>query len=96
MTTEELQEVFRALRVLKEDYLMTDTVVYKKIKNDNGVVATTCWDMGCIFLISSLAVIKQLKANIMPLTQDLTIIEAWRSQSLEGWKGVNKFWCHSS
>ena len=42
MTTEEVQEVFRALRAVKDDSPMTDTMVYKKIKVKNGVVATTC------------------------------------------------------
>ena len=75
MTTEEVQEVFRGLRAMKEDSPMTDTVVWKKIKNDNDVVATTCWDTGCTFPVSSLAVIKQLKADIILLTQDLTVID---------------------
>ena len=44
MTTEEVQEVFRALRAVKDDSLMTVTMVYKKIQEKNGVVATTCWD----------------------------------------------------
>ena len=59
---------------------MTDTKVYKKINEKNGVTATCCWDTGCTFPISSLAVIKQLKADIIPLTQDLTIIEASGSE----------------
>ena len=42
--------------------------------------ATTCWDTGCTFPIASLAVIKQLKADIIPLTQDLTIVEASGSE----------------
>ena len=54
--------------------------MYKKIKEKNGVIATTCWVTGCTFPISSLAVIKQLKADIIPLTQDLTIIEASGSE----------------
>ena len=74
MTPAEVQEVFRAMRAVKDDSPMTDTKVYKKIKERNGVTATCCWDTGCTFLISSLAVIKQLKADIIPLTQDLTII----------------------
>ena len=44
------------------------------------MTATCCWDTGCTFPISSLAVIKQLKADIIPLTQDLTIIEASGSE----------------
>ena len=37
-------------------------------------------ESGCTFPISSLAVIKKLKADIMPLTQNLTIIEASGSE----------------
>ena len=76
MTTEEVKE----LRAVKDDSPMTDTMVYKNIKEKNGVVASTCWDTGCTFPISSLAVIKQLKADIIPLTQDLTVIEASGSE----------------
>ena len=46
MTPEEIQEVFRAMRAVKDDSPMTDTKVYKKIKEKNGVIATTCWDTG--------------------------------------------------
>ena len=49
MTTEEVQEFFRALRPMKEDSPMTDIVVYKKIKNDNSVGATTCWNRVALF-----------------------------------------------
>ena len=73
MTPEEVQEVFRAMRAVKDDSPMTDTKVYKKIKEKNGVIATTCWGTGCTFPICSLAVIKQLKADIIPLTQDLNM-----------------------
>ena len=59
---------------------MTMTTVYKKTKERKGVTATTCWDTGCTFPIASLTVIKQLKADIIPLTQDLTIVEASGSE----------------
>ena len=68
------------MRAVKDDSPMTVTTVYKKAKEKNGVSATTCWDTGCTFPISSLAVIKQLKSDIIPLTQDLTIIEASGSE----------------
>ena len=60
MTLEEVQEVFRAMRAVKNDSPMTNTKVYKKIKERNGVTATCCWDTSCTFPISSLAVIKQI------------------------------------
>ena len=80
MTLEEVREVFRAMRAVKDDSPMTVTTVYKKAKERIGVSATTCWDTGCTFPISSLAVIKQLKSDIIPLTQYLTIIEASGSE----------------
>ena len=80
MTLEEVREVFRAMRAVKDDSPMTVTTVYKKAKGKNGVSATTCCETGCTFLISSLAVIKQLKSDIIPLTQYLTIIEASGSE----------------
>ena len=59
-----------------DDSPMTTTNAYKEVKGGKGVSVTTCWDTGCTFPISSMAVIKQLKAEIIPLTQDLTIVEA--------------------
>ena len=40
LTPEEVMEVFRAMRAVKDDSPMTDTKVYKKIKEKNGVTAT--------------------------------------------------------
>ena len=59
---------------------MTTNTVFKELKGRKGVPVTTCWDTGCTFPISSLAVIKQLKAEIIPLSQDLTIVEASGSE----------------
>ena len=39
-----------------------------------------CWDTGCTFPVCSLAVIKELKVEVMPLTQDLIIVEASGSE----------------
>ena len=80
MNPEEVKEVFRAMRAVKDDSPMTTTTVFKEAKGRKGVSVTTCWDTGCTFPISSLAVIKQLKAEIIPLTQDLTIVEASGSE----------------
>ena len=80
MNSEEVKEVFRALRAVKDDSPMTTNTVFKELKGRKGVSVTTCWDTGCTFPISSLAVIKQLKAEIIPLTQDLTIVEASGSE----------------
>ena len=80
MNSEEVKEVFRALRAAKDDSPMTTTNVFKEVKGRRGVSVTTCWDTGCTFPIASLAVIKQLKAEIIPLTQDLTIVEASGSE----------------
>ena len=41
---------------------------------------STCWDTGCTYPVASLAVMKELKAEIMPLTQDLIIVEASGSE----------------
>ena len=68
MNPEEVKEVFPAMRAVKDDSPMTTTTVYKKTKEKHGVSVTTCWDTGCTFPISSLTVIKQLKADIIPLT----------------------------
>ena len=39
-----------------------------------------CWDTGCTFPVCSLAVIKELKVEVMPLTQDLIIVETSGSE----------------
>ena len=80
MNPEEVKEVFQAMQVVKDDSPMTMTTVYKKTKEKHGVSVTTCWYTCCTFPISSLTVIKQLKAEIIPLTQDLKIIEASGSE----------------
>ena len=41
-----------------------------------GTRVNTCWDSGCTFAIANLEVINQLKAKVIPLTQNLTIVEA--------------------
>ena len=80
MSPKEVREIFLALRAAKDDSPMTTTNVFKEVKGRKGVSVTTCWDTGCTFPIASLAVIKQLKAEIIPLTQDLTIVEASGSE----------------
>ena len=76
MDPEIVKEVLRAMRAAKDDSPMTTTTVYKDVRGKRGTMVTTCWDTGCTFPIASLAVIKQLKAKVTPLTQDLTIVEA--------------------
>ena len=39
-----------------------------------------CWDTGCTFPVCGLAVIKEVKMEIMPLTQDLIIVETSGSE----------------
>ena len=41
MNPEEVKEVFRAMRAVKDDSPMTTTTVYKKDKERKGVTATT-------------------------------------------------------
>ena len=55
---------------------MTNTTVFEKLNGGKGVVTNTCWDMGCTYPVCTLQVIKKLGAEIMPLTQELVIIEA--------------------
>ena len=57
MSPEDVKEVFRAMRAVKDDSPMTTTTVYKEAKKSKGVTATTCWDTGCTFPIASLAVL---------------------------------------
>ena len=59
------------MRADKNDSPMTVTTVYKKAKEKNGVIATTCWDTGCTFPISSLVVIKQLKSDLIMRVPDV-------------------------
>ena len=68
------------MRAAKDDSPMTTTTVYKDVRGKRGTMVTTCWDTGCTFPIASMAVIKQLKAKVIPLTQDLTIVEASGSE----------------
>ena len=42
MNPEEVKEVFRAMRAVKDDSPMTTTTVYKKTKEKHGVSVTTC------------------------------------------------------
>ena len=48
----------------------------KKTKGGRGVPFSMYWGTGCTFPVCSLAVIKDLKVEVMPLTQDLMIEEA--------------------
>ena len=76
MTKQETKETFRALRALKKDSPMTKTMVFKRFKGDKRVVSSTCWDIGCTLPVCILQVIKKLDDEILPLTQDLIIVEA--------------------
>ena len=59
--------------------MMTETRVYRTNAGSPAVFSLTCWDTGCTYPVASLAVIKELKAKITPLTQDLIIVKASRS-----------------
>ena len=76
MTNQDSQEAFQALRALKEDSSRTDTMVYEKLNEGKGAVTSPCWDAGCTYPVCILPRITELDAEIMPLTNDLVIIEA--------------------
>ena len=80
MTEEEILKVFQAFRVMQEDSMMTETRVYRKNAGSPAGFSSTFWGTRCTYPVASLAVIKELKAKITPLTQDLIIVKASRSE----------------
>merc|ERR1711954_438456 len=76
MDPEMVKEILMAMRESKDSSPMTITTMYRDSKVKSGTRVNTCWDTGCTFANANLEVIKQLKAKVTPLTQNLTIVEA--------------------